>query len=179
MIKKAVLFLLAALIAVMMFSCGAADDSEIMSSFSELAPKATQLFKIVYGDGLAYGEIGEDGYAPVLDSAAYTTAAELEEAMFEVFTPEYVQVLSNTAFSGVSSDQGKINPKFKEVNGHLYVDPSVTADFGEIRDFDISDAYVSKKNRQMAKVYVHHEEGDIEVELELTDDGWRIDSPLF
>lgn len=163
-------------------SCGGAADEEILSALESLAPKATEMYGVIYGDTLPHGEEDKSGMCVVSSDSEYKSIAEIESAMLEVFTDEYANVLKITAFMGVSSDEGEISPKFFEQNGILYVCPSVTDDFNVPTEVDLTGAEVVKKNQYMAKVNIPLSEGeddDIEVTLKLIDGVWKIDSPLF
>lgn len=161
-------------------SCGGgADDAEILSALDELAPKAYELYEIVYGDALPHGEVEEDGYAKVSENAEYQSTAELQAALFEVFTPEYCQIISNTAFGGVSVEEGTVYAKFGEDETGFYVNPSATDNFAKPRQFDTSTATVTRKTHFIAEILIEHEDGDITVTLYNFRGKWLIDSPLF
>lgn len=163
-----------------LISCGGgADDSEILSELSALAPRATELYRIIYSDALPRSEVSEDGYYRVSDEAPFTSVAELDAAMRRVFYYDYYKILANTAFKGVFAEEGEIVAKFTDRDGRLYVAPSVTAHFGEPREFDLTEAKVIKKNPYMAIVRIPHADGDVEVTLQKTESGWMINSPLF
>lgn len=179
MIKKAALFLAVLTMLIILVSCGGADDNEILSALGELSPKARELYGIVYGDALAHGEVEDDGYARVSEDAEYQSIDEIKAALSEVFTPEYCEIIYNTAFSGVAVEEGEISSKFGEDETGLYVNPSVTEGFAEPREFDITAAEVVKKNRFAAVVRIPHNDGDIEVTLTFIDGKWLIDSPMF
>lgn len=163
-------------------SCAGASDDEILLALGELAPGATEMYEIVYGDSLPHGVADSSGMCVVSEAAKYRSAEEISAAMLEVFSVEYAQVLANTAFRGVSVDEGERKPKFFEQDGVLYVCPSATEDFSVPAAPDLSGAKVTKKNKYMAIVNIplgDGEEDDIEVTLRYTSNGWRIDSPLF
>ncbi len=178
MIKKIVL-VLAFVMLLSLTACSGADDSEILGVLNQLAPRAESLYRVIYTDAMAHGDVGEDGYAAVSPTAEFSTIEEIEAAMEGVFHPDYCKILSNTAFLGVAAAEGEISAKFIEKDGTLYVNPSATAHFGEPRKFDLSDAKVIKKNKYMAIVRIPHADGDIEVSLHNTEDGWRINSPIY
>lgn len=177
--RKFSILILAVIMLAVLSSCGGADDAEILSALEELAPRAYVLYNVVYGDGLPHGEIDDDGYAKVSKTAEYQSMAELEKALFEVFTPEYCQVICNTAFGGVSVDEGTVYAKFGEDETGFYVNPSVTESFAEPRQFDVSNATITRKTRFIAEVRIEHEDGDITVALAYIDGKWLIDSPIF
>lgn len=178
--KIAVILILALTTLTMLAACGGgASDAALLDALAEVAPKANALYAVIYGDALPHGDAADDGYCQVSASAPYKSISELRAAMDQVFSPEYSQILANTAFSGVSSDEGAISAKFVERGGVLFVNPSVTADFGEPRTFDMTQARVIKKNPYMAIVLLPHADGDLEVTLQNVDGQWLIDSPMF
>ncbi len=176
---KKLSIILAFIMSLCLFSCGGENSEEVLGDFAAIAPRATNLYRIIYTDGLPHGETGEDGYAAVSEGAEFSSIEEIEEALAEVFYSDYCKILENTAFLGVYTAEGEIKAKFIERDGVLYVAPSVTEHFGEPRDFDISEAEVVKKNRYMATVLVPHPDGDLEVSLQNTENGWKINSPLY
>lgn len=165
-------------------SCAKAqDDASIIAAFSALAPKAHELYGIVYGDVLPHEkEAGNDGYYAVSSDAEYQSIAELKAAMNQVFSSGYLEILYNTAFSGVSEDEGAIDAKFVEKDGALYVNPDVTSNFGSPREFDFASAEVLKANPYKAIVSVPVTGADseaLEVSMQMAEDGWRIDSAIY
>ncbi len=178
--KRFAVFFLLVIMIISLASCGGrADNAEILAELSALAPRATELYRIIYGDALPHGNVSEDGYYRVSDNAAFTSVDELDAAMREVFYYDYYKILANTAFFGVAAAEGEIGAKFVDKDGRLYVAPSVTEHFGEPREFDLTEAKVVKKNPYMAIVRIPHADGDIEVTLQMTENGWMINSPLF
>ena len=178
--RKTVITLILAAVLVVCCACGGGvSDRELLDALAEAAPKASELYGIIYGDALPHGEALDDGYCQVSSSAPYKTITALRTAIGTVFSPEYSKILENTAFSGVSSDKGTISAKFVERGGVLFVNPEVTADFGAPRTFDVSKASVIKKNPYMAIVLLPHADGDLEVTLQNVNGKWMIDSPMF
>lgn len=160
-------------------SCGGYDSEELISAVRDIAPKAYELYSVIYGDELERSALEEsNGYYLVTDDR-YTSISELKIAMKEVFSESYMKVISNTAFDGVSSDEGSIDPKFKEIDGKLYVDPEVTADFGKQREFDLENIKVLKQNRFKAKVLVTTGDETLEVTLQKEDGIWKFDSSIY
>lgn len=179
---KKVLVLLFCLIfsANLLLSCGTAvSDEEIISALVQLAPKARAVYGVVYGDGLAHGPADDTGYCLVDVEAEYASIAEIKAAIYTVFTPEYGQIIENTAFRGVETDEGYIGAKFMERDGSLYVNPSATSDFSLPREFDMDTAAVKEKTIYMAEIVLEHVDGNIEVTLQYMDGKWLIDSPLY
>ena len=180
MIKRLVVWALLLAILSMLCACGApAYGAELIPELEALAPKAAAMYEVIYGDALPHGEAGSDGYCEVSADAPYRSISELKLAMTEVFTEEYIRLLSNTAFSGISVDEGSIGAKFVEREGVLYVNPSVTEGFAKPRSFDFSKASVLKANRYMARISLAHDDGSIEVTIRLIDGRWLLDSPMF
>lgn len=169
--------LLAAVI--LLSSCGGAADSELLGALTKLAPEAKAMYDIIYGDALPHGDALNDGYCQISSASPYKSISEIRAGIEKVFSPEYSKILANTAFNGVSSDEGLIDAKFIERSGVLFVNPSVTADFAQAREFDISAAKVKKKNPYMAIILIPHADGDLEVTMQNVDGVWMIDSPMF
>ncbi len=168
------------LITLVICSCsGGVDDSEIIDAAGELAPKAKALYEIVYCDGLPHGEADDTGYCLVDKDAEYSSISAIKSALAEVFTPEYSDIIGNTAFKGVESDEGYIGAKFMEREGVLYVSLAATEGFAAPREFDINSAVVKEKTIYMAVIALEHEDGDIEVTLQYMDGKWLIDSPIY
>lgn len=161
-------------------SCtGGVSDDEIIAAVRELAPRAKEIYEIVYGDSFKHGPADDTGYCLVDENAEYNSVADISASIYEIFTPEYGQIIENTAFRGVESDEGYIGPKFVERDGLLYVNPSATNGFSMPREFDTQTADVNEKNIYMAVVTLGHENGNIEVTLQYMDGKWLIDSPLY
>lgn len=160
-------------------SCGGYDKEELISAVRELAPKAEELYSVIYGDSLETSAVEEsNGYYLVTDSR-YQSVAELKAAMNEIFSKSYMKVLSNTAFDGVSADEGSIAAKFLEVGEKLYVNPAVTKDFGEPRHFDTESIKIVKQNRFKAKVAIKSGDTELEVTLQKSDGKWKLDSAMY
>ncbi len=179
--KKIISILLTiSLVMTVSVSCGSSyDPSELTAAMEELAPKAAELYSVIYGSSIKTSALEEsNGYYLVTDER-YQTIAELKTAMKEVFSEGYIKVLSNTAFDGVSTDEGSIEAKFKEIDGKLYVNPEVTADFGEMHEFELDSLKVLKQNRFKAKVEISSGDYSQEVILEKEDGVWKLDSALY
>lgn len=173
------LILTFSLILCCLVSCGGYDKNELIEAVRELSPKAFELYAVIYGDALERSDVEEaNGYYLVTDGR-YQSVAELKAAMNEVFSESYMKVISNTAFDGVSSDEGAISAKFLEVGGKLYVNPEVTADFSEPRRFDTDNIKVVKQNRFKAKVAVKCGDDELEVTLQKSDGKWKLDSSMY
>lgn len=179
--KKIICLLLTiSLIMTALVSCQSGyDEKELISAMEELAPKASELYSIIYGSSIKTSPLEEsNGYYLVTDER-YSSIADIKAAMKEVFSEDYIKVLSNTAFDGVSADEGSIGAKFKEINGKLYVDLSVTSDFGEMHEFELDSLVVLKQNRYKAKVRISSGDSTLEVTLQKEDGVWKLDSSLY
>lgn len=178
--KKLLTLSLAVILSVLLISCSTVADEVIISALADLSDEAYELNLIIYGDGLARAEVAEEnGYYKVADDAAYTSAAALKSAMGEVFSPEYIEVINNTAFRGVKVDEGMVGAKFMEKDGQLYVNLSVTENFGEPKMIDTTNAKIRDKNNYVAIVVIPDGEDEIEVTMRNVDGKWLIDSPIF
>lgn len=181
MIKKSAL-LIVLLYLVTLASCGvsAEDEQKLLDDFRAAAPRAAILYGYIYGDDLPLSdEESALGYYIVADDSPIKTMDEFEDALSEVFSEDYIKVISNTAFGGVSVDEGSIGAKFIERDGILSVDPIVTEDFAEPREFDLSTARVVKQNRFIAIVAVKSGSDELEVTMKLEDGVWKLDSALY
>ena len=176
---RKIICVLLTLVLITVSSCGGYDSDELISAVRELAPKASELYSIIYGDGLERADTPEKNGSYLVTDSRYQSIDEIKSAMAEVFSEGYTKVLSNTAFSGVSSDEGAIAAKFTERDGKLYVDPSVTADFGAQREFDLSEIRIVKQNRFKAIVAVKAPDGELEVTLEKDNGVWKLDSAMY
>jgi len=177
---KKISFIVALFIGIaVMTSCSGAPDEDILAALKELSPKAIKMYEIVYGDVLAHGEPDENGMCVVEATSEFKSEKDISDAIDEVFTDEYGRILKNTAFNGVSTDEGGINPKYYEKDGVLYVCPSSTEGMNYTKEIDLKGAKVVKKNRFMAKVLLPLGKGDkddLEVTLKFIDGNWKIDS---
>ena len=178
--RRSVIALILAAAMMLLTACGGGvSDQVLLDALTEAAPTAYELYGIIYGDELPHGDALDDGYCQVSSTAPFKSITALRTAIGSVFSPEYSKILENTAFSGVSSDEGAISAKFVERGGVLFVKPEVTEGFAKPRSFDISAARVVKKNPYMAIVLIPHADGDLEVTLQNVNGKWMIDSPMF
>lgn len=180
--KKLFSVVLSLLLIFSLFSCGAGtqDDAELLSALSSLAPKARELYGIIYGDDLErVSEAESDGYYAVTETAKYKSISELKSAISNVFSEGYSEVLYNTAFNGAVLNEIVIYAKFIEKDGRLYVNPKSTENFGKAREFDLSGARVLKANRFRAIIAVPDGDGVLEVTLQKENGVWKLDSALF
>ncbi len=163
-------------------SCrSSADPAELREALASLAPRARELYGVIYGDSAAHEPIsGENGYYLVTDEV-YSSEAAIREALLEVFTEGYAEILCNTAFNGVSSEEGAIGAKFRtELDGSFTVKPSVTSHIASPREFDLDSLEVVRQNAYLAIVSIASASGErVEVTLQMTREGWRLDSALF
>ncbi len=178
--KKLLSLTLTVILSVLLISCNTVADEVVISALADLSDEAYELNLIIYGDGLAREEVAEEnGYYKVSADAEYTSVAALKTAMGEVFSPEYIEIMNNTAFRGVSSDAGVVGAKFMEKDGVMYVNPSVTENFGEPKMIDTTKAKVANKNNYVAIVIIPDGDDDIEITMRNVDGKWLIDSPIF
>ncbi|MCI8387896.1 MAG: hypothetical protein HFE63_05455 [Clostridiales bacterium] len=181
--KRFIAFILILALGVMFVSCGSTGDSaELLNAFKDLVPKASELYKIVYDDVLPHGEESQiEGYYRISEDSEYQSIAEIKSAIGEVFSNGYAKILYNTAFNGVAVAEGSINAKYMELDGHLYVNPEATSDFGKPREFDISSVRVVKQNRFKAIVAVNVAGSDevLEVTMQKEKGQWKLDSAVY
>ena len=178
--KKISALLLALAVTAGASSCGSSiSDAELTDALRALAPKAVELYEIVYNDALPYTDVAEGSYYLVSSDAPYTSAEALLDAMESVFTPGYTAILCNTAFTGVSTDEGRIGAKFSTKNGALYVNPDATTGFAAPRELDLDGVTVIKKNPFKAIVSVPAGDGTLEVMMQKVEGKWLLDSPIY
>ena len=182
MIKKLSLILSMLILTASVSSCGGAPDEEIIAALNELAPKAVEMHGVVYGDTVPHGEADESGMCVVSENSKYSAISQIDSDLSAVFSDEYKQIIENTAFNGVSADEGQISPKFFEQDGVLYVNPSATENFEVIESINTEGCKVTNKNKFMAIVELPQGAGaedDMEITLRSTENGWRIDNIKF
>lgn len=177
--KRFICFILTFSLLLCLVSCQKYDPEELITAVRELEPKARELYSVIYGNEIERSMLEEsNGYYLVTDSR-YQSVADLKSAMSEVFSESYIKVLSNTAFEGVSADEGAIDAKYLEIGGKLYVNPEVTADFSEQREFDLESIEIVKQNRFKAKVAVSSGDDVLEVTMQKEDGVWKFDSSIY
>lgn len=170
------------------YGCDKPSESEVLTAYKELYPKAFEIADIVYGKGLAYdGEydlesIDAPHYVTVSEASPYKTKAELEEALLSVYSQEfYDDVLKTVMFGGSESDENGmfgIAPRYKEIAGVLYVDIKYDV-FVTIVVRDVDNAKVTEVKSKEATLDVpftlNGEQKSKSTTLVLTDNGWRLD----
>lgn len=186
-IVKTITFVMLCVICLVPVGCSKPTDSEVLSAYKELYPKAFELYKIMYAEGLPYdGEYDKDTltspyYVEVSDTSPYKTKAELEEAVLSVYSQTYYDsTLKMVLFNGSEADEYGmlgVSPRYKETAGKLYVDIT----FGQFasNECDLSTAKVKEIKRRSAVITVSYtyngEAKSKNTQMVLTENGWRFD----
>jgi len=172
-----------------------AQKSEALNAFKELYPKSVEINEIIYGEGLPasktftaeeFEALSSPHYVPVAESSPYKTEKELKEAILAVYTQDYYNdVLKNTAFEGYGETGSEPPPRYKEVDGVLYVNVKFMGynltgkrlvDETTVRSVKhgvatLKTPYIpgGEKNERVDKVLT----------MIFTESGWRFDDPTF
>ena len=190
---KKISFILLTLILVItsVVSCGGkADESEILSAFTELYGKSVPINEYIFGKGLPYDnpesyktdELTSPYYVAVSESSPYKTVAEFEVAILEVYSKDYYTVsLKQGLFTGYGEKNDQ-KPRYTEENGVLKID--ITKAGLEITGrFDASKASVKSASSDEAVVRAPWRSGETVKEYDLTlirENGqWRLDTPTY
>ena len=189
--KLSLILLTFILIATAVISCGGgADNTEVLSAFTELYGKSVPINEYIFGKGLPYDnpesykieELASPYYVPVSESSPYKTRAELEAAILSVYSRDYYDVsLRQGVFDGYG-EKSKEKPRYVEENGVLKID--ITKVGLEITGtFDTATARVKRSSASEAVVTAAWKSGETVKEYDLTmvyENGvWRMDSPTY
>lgn len=187
--KKTALFMLTALLVLCFSSCTQqVSDEEARALLSELIPKAEYLNEAFWGSGLpAKGGAAYDSasalssqYCEVAPDCPYQTLSQLYSAAAEIYSSEYMKIISESAFDG--SDD--IQPRYSEnSDGVLTVDLS-NAGFELSTVLYPEKATVKRCSFGVLEVAVPCDfrgEPDDDYIITLVDeDGvWKLDSPTY
>ncbi len=188
-----VLCIFIALIAIVCTFCGCAsvEREELEKAAPEIIERSRELLDYVYRDGLPYDTNGETirkGFYPVSDEAEFKTKEEFLNALSEVFTVGYVSVISNTAFSEINVDEGRIEPRYIasdkiDEKGRLYINTDFQINAVK-REVDFDSFKIIKCNKYMAKVEMkmlyddHTSEVDTFV-FKKENGKWKLDSAAY
>lgn len=125
--RKLSLFALFLVISVLLSSCGGSmSDAEARQILSELIPKAEYFNDVFWGKGLPAeeGAVFDESkkavrqYYDVAADCPYRTMDELKAAAAEVYSREYMDIITETMLEGTED----FFPRYDEVNGVLRVD---------------------------------------------------------
>ena len=188
MVKRISLILSLLLILCTFNSCAKVDKEELLNELPLLIEKGRELLEVVFGEGLETDESGSESYragsAAVSKSARYKSIDELKNALSEVFGEEYTAVLCNTAFNGVSDDDGSIHPRYIESeDGVLFADMDFEMQI-EKREPKYDSIKITKSNRYMAEIEITMVYADSREETDtirvVNEDGrWKRDSAVL
>lgn len=181
-------------------SCGgsSADESEIVSAAAELVESSYEINNIFFGSGLPSVDVPDeeksDGlprYAELAEDSPYQTESEIRAAALAVYSREYCESIFELAFSGAALDVGDsessvIYARYVDYNGVLTV--RLLDDDDEAlplnRTYDTSNITVVRARSDEATVSLPSfvdgvPDDDVSLNLVLTDDGWRLDTPTY
>ncbi len=192
-IKKLSLILLTfILIAAAVISCGGgADETEVLTAFTELYNKSVPINEYIFGKGLPYDnpesynieELSSPYYVPVSESSPYKTKAELEAAILAVYSRDYYDVSMRQGLFDGYGEKNKEKPRYVEENGVLKIDITKSQLITINGAFDTSTARVKSSSATEAVVTATWKSGDTAKEYDLTmvyENGvWRMDSPTY
>lgn len=164
-------------------------DEEILARLSEIVPLSQQLNEIFVGKGLPPTEkavkseydIGPE-YFEVAEDAPYRDMSSLKAAAESVYSADYLKSVYIMAFEGYEEDN--ITPRYKEVNGVLFVDINWKA--LDLRtELDLSSAEVVESTPTKVRIMVNYtlrgtdESGTLTLVMVNQDGVWLLDGPTF
>lgn len=188
---------------------GSANIEEIRGVLHDLIPRSEELNVIYFGEGLPlasdrelvekfYASFDSDvemiNYHPVDPDCGYASEDDIRAATLSVFTEEYSEYLFERAFTGITAvfgegtdEEVKLNAIYAMYlmqNDTLTVRVDVADDAIPLgRVYDIDRAEIVRERRGYVIVSVPSTldgvEEDIELRLERTPEGWRLDSPTY
>ena len=124
--RKITILIFAIVFLLVFSSCGAVSDAEAREILGELIPKAEYFNDVFCGKGLPAeeGAVFDESktsvrqYYDVAADCPYQTMDELKSAAAEVYSREYMEIISETMLEGTD----EFFPRYDEVNGVLRVD---------------------------------------------------------
>lgn len=164
-------------------------DEEILARLQEILPLSQQLNEIFVGRGLpptdkavkSEYDIGPE-YFEVAEDAPYRDMASLKAAAESVYSKDYLKSVYIMAFEGY--EQEKITPRYKEVNGVLFVD--INYKVLDLRtEIDLSSAEVIKSTASKVTIKVNYtlrdtdDSGTMTIVMVNQDGVWLLDGPTF
>jgi len=165
-------------------------DEEIFERLLEIVPLSQELNEIFVGEGikpidkavLSEYNIGAQ-YFEVAYDAKYRNMASIKNAAESVYSKSYLNTVYQLAFEGIESE--KITPRYKEVEGVLYVD--IAHRSLDIRTvIDLTSAVIIKNTPSQVKIQVNYtldgeENSDGKMTLTLINQNgvWLLDAPTF
>ena len=169
-----------------------AQKAEVMTAFNELYPKSAEINKIIYGQGLPASEsfteeeleaLPAAHFVPVAESSPYKSEKALRDAILAVYTQDYYNdVLKYTAFEGYGESGSEPPPRYKEMDGVLYVNVKFMS-YNLAGNRIVSEATVRKISGGVATIKTPYElngeRTDKILTMIYTESGWRFDDPTF
>ena len=185
--KRILAFVLALAMALCLCSCSSAQtEEELKKELCDLLEQGVGLAKDVYlGEGLE-ANVPEDAvidpyaptaYFPVIEGG-YKSVDDIKKATRAIFSPQLCE--SWLYPDGFGTD----TPLYKDADGVLYVDifggPLTAYGVEWVYDsFELTNHTDISATATVKKYINDYEEVTATVTFVMTDDGWRIDSPLF
>jgi len=201
---RIMLLLAAALLAVLLTSCGSGlSEEEIRETYRTLVEASYPLNDVYFGDGLPYEENeammqyltgtaeGTEGfrvsYMPVAEDAAFHSEAEIRTATAAVYSDALCAHLYQLGFEGMSTDEGETVAfaRYIEQNEVLTVRIDLADDaipMGRTYDFDAMTVIADEKSRIRASFpsYIDGKQSvSVSITMIKTPNGWRLDSPTY
>ena len=189
--KITVIFMAVMLIVFSLVSCGGgADETEVLTAFTELYNKSVPINEYIFGKGLPYDnpesynieELSSPYYVPVSESSPYKSIEEFKAAVLEVYSKDYYDVsLSQGLFDGYG-ENSKDKPRYVEEKGVLKID--ITKQGLDITGtFDTATAKIKSSSADEAVVRAAWTSGatvkEYDLVLVLESTGWRFDTPTY
>ena len=193
--KKITAIILCLIFALSAFTGCASDEqkAEVMTAFNELYPKSVEINNIIYGEGLPASETFTEEelaalpaahFVPVAENSVYKSEKALKEAILAVYTQDYYNdVLKYTAFEGYGDTGSEPAPRYKEMDGVLYVNVKFMSYDLSRGNRIVSEANVKKVSGGVATIKTPYELNGERTDKLLTmiysESGWRFDDPTF
>lgn len=164
-------------------------DEEILARLKEIVPLSQELNEIFVGKGLEPTDkavkseynIGPE-YFEVAEDAPYRDMASLKAAAESVYSTDYLKSVYLMAFEG--HEEENITPRYKEVNGILFVDINYKA--LDLRtELDLSSAKVVESTASKVKIKVDYTlrgtdgGGNLTLVMVNQNGVWLLDGPTF
>lgn len=164
-------------------------DEEILARLNEIVPLSQELNEIFVGKGLpptdkavkSEYDIGPE-YFEVAENAKYRNMASLKAAAESVYSADYLKSVYLMAFEGHTEEQ--ITPRYKEVNGILFVDINYKV-LDLQTELDLSSAQVVESTASKVKIKVNYtlrgtgDSGTMTLVMVNQDGVWLLDGPTF
>ncbi len=172
---------------------------EATQILSDLVPKSLEINEIIWGEGFSPAEdangvlegVTAAQYRKVSPDSKYQTKAELEAAIYAVYSKSYVDTsVRYAAFEGtegVTEELGRTYPRYAEGdNGELLCDINPDTNTPWVLpevNYSFDSATVTKVHFSKVTVELTVERNGVKnteaIVLVKQDNGWRLDSPTY